>query len=90
MTGEEVAVGGGDLGVVEGGGVGDVKGGGRGPNCGNWGRRSEKPPENGLVAGWMARLELKMVGRRGPRGGGEGARGFEAGNCCCWKIWLGL
>ena len=90
MTGEEVAVGGGgDLGVVAGDGVGDVKGG-LGPNCGNWGRRSEKPPENGLVAGWMARLELKMVGRRGPRGGGEGASGFEEGNWCCWKSWLGL
>ena len=42
MTGEEVAVE--DLGVVEEGGAGLVKVG-RGPNLGNWGRRSEKPPE---------------------------------------------
>ena len=91
VTGEEVDVE--DLGDVEEGGFGLVKVG-RGPNLGNWGRRSEKPPEldgffivclyfflvfspdNGLVAGWIARLELKMVGRIGPRGGGEGARGF--------------
>ena len=42
MTGEEVDVD--DLGVVEVGGVGLVKVG-RGPNLGNWGSRSEKPPE---------------------------------------------
>lgn len=33
-----------DLGVVEEGGAGLVKVG-RGPNFGNWGSRSEKPPE---------------------------------------------
>ena len=42
VTGKEVDVD--DLGVVEEGGVGLVKVG-RGPNLGNWGRRSEKPPE---------------------------------------------
>ena len=42
VRGEEVDVD--DLGVVEEGGAGLVKVG-RGPNLGNWGRRSEKPPE---------------------------------------------
>ena len=42
VTGEEVVVE--DLGVVEESGAGLVKVG-RGPNLGNWGRRSEKPPE---------------------------------------------
>ena len=42
MTGEGVVVD--DRGDVEEGGVGLVKVG-RGPNLGNWGRRSEKPPE---------------------------------------------
>ena len=40
--GDEVVVE--DLGVVEEGGAGLVKVG-RGPNLGNWGSRSEKPPE---------------------------------------------